>query len=120
MYLRTMDDDAGTMSSWFVMRSMGLSPANIGTPVYYLTAPIFKNVSIEYPNGKKFEIEVKNYHKDHFYIQSATLNGKPLHQNWLQHEDIVKGGKLIIETSATPNTKWGIDDLFVTEIEALK
>tara|TARA_R110000796_G_scaffold67449_6_gene154880 strand:- start:3190 stop:5280 length:2091 start_codon:yes stop_codon:yes gene_type:complete len=119
-YLRTMDDDAGTMSSWFVMRSMGLSPANIGTPVYYLTAPIFKNVSIEYPNGKKFEIEVKNYHKDHFYIQSATLNGKPLHQNWLQHEDIVKGGKLIIETSATPNTKWGIDDLFVTEIEALK
>jgi len=118
-YLRTMDDDAGTMSSWFVMRSMGLSPANIGTPVYYLTAPIFEKVTIAYPNGKQFEIEVKNYHKDHFYIQSATLNGKPLDQNWLRHEDIIKGGRLIIETAATPNTKWGIDNSFVTEIKPL-
>ncbi|WP_308992389.1 glycoside hydrolase domain-containing protein [Mariniflexile litorale] len=117
-YLRTMDDDAGTMSSWFVMRSIGLSPVNIGTPVYYLTAPIFKKVSISYPNGKKFEIEVKNYHKDHFYIKSATLNGKPLNQNWLHHKDIIKGGKLIIETSETPNTKWGIENTFVTKIKS--
>ncbi len=116
-YLRTMDDDAGTMSSWFVMRSIGLSPVNIGTPVYYLTAPIFKKVIIDYPNGKTFEIEVKNYHKDHFYIQSATLNGKSLNQNWLRHEDIVKGGKLIIDTSAIPNTKWGIENPFITDIE---
>tara|TARA_R110002050_G_scaffold286121_2_gene436340 strand:+ start:116378 stop:118450 length:2073 start_codon:yes stop_codon:yes gene_type:complete len=114
-YLRTMDDDAGTMSSWFVMRSMGLSPANIGTPIFYLTAPIFKKVTIDYPNGKKFEIEVANYHKDHFYIQSATLNGKPLYQNWLRHEDMIKGGKLVIETSAIPNTNWGTQTPFVTD-----
>tara|TARA_R110000868_G_scaffold98706_5_gene271833 strand:- start:42208 stop:44280 length:2073 start_codon:yes stop_codon:yes gene_type:complete len=114
-YLRTMDDDAGTMSSWFVMRSIGLSPANIGTPIYYLTAPIFKKVTIDYPNGKKFEIEVANYHKDHFYIQSATLNGKPLYQNWLRHEDMIKGGKLVIKTSAIPNTNWGTQTPFVTD-----
>ncbi len=114
-YLRTMDDDAGTMSSWFVMRSMGLSPANIGTPVYYLTAPIFEKVSINYPNGKKFEIEVKNYHKDYFYIKSVTLNGKPFNQNWLHHKTIAKGGKLIIETSAAPNKNWGIENTFITK-----
>lgn len=118
-YLRTMDDDAGTMSSWFVMRSMGISPVNIGTPAYYITAPIFKKVSINYLNGKKFEIEVKNYNKDHFYIQSATLNGEPLVKNWLSHKDIIKGGKLIIETSGTPNTKWGIKNPFVTEMKTL-
>ena len=113
-YLRTMDDDAGTMSSWFVMRSIGISPANIGTPIYYLTAPIFEKVSIDYPNGVKFEIEVKNYDKDHFYIKSATLNGKALNQNWLRHEDILNGGKLIIETSNTPNTSWGTENMFIT------
>jgi putative alpha-1,2-mannosidase len=37
-----MDDDSGTMSSWFVLRSMGLSPANIGDPIYYVTAPILE------------------------------------------------------------------------------
>ncbi|WP_111307339.1 glycoside hydrolase domain-containing protein [Confluentibacter sediminis] len=116
-YLRTMDDDAGTMSSWFVMRSIGLSPVNIGTPVYYITAPIFEKVSIDFPNGKKFEIEVKNYHKDHFYIKSTTLNGKEFNQNWLRHEDIIKGGKLIIETSEFPDKNWGTKNTFVTEIE---
>lgn len=114
-YLRTMDDDAGTMSSWFVMRSIGLSPANIGTPIYYLTAPIFKKVIINYPNGRPFKIEVKNYNKDHFYIKSATLNGKALNQNWLNHKDIIQGGRLIIETSNIPNKNWGIENTFVTK-----
>ncbi|WP_274186439.1 glycoside hydrolase domain-containing protein [Flavivirga sp. 57AJ16] len=119
-FLKTMDDDAGTMSSWFVMRSMGLSAVNIGTPVYYLTAPIFEKVSINYSNGKKFEIEVKNYHKDHFYIKSATLNGKALNQNWLHHEDIIKGGKLVIETSNVPNKNWGTTNTFVTKAQTSK
>jgi putative alpha-1,2-mannosidase len=118
-YLRTMDDDAGTMSSWFVMRSIGLSPSNIGTPIYYLTAPIFEKVSINYPNQKKFEIEVKNYNKDHFYIKSATFNGKELNQNWIRHKDIVNGGKLIFETSSVPNINWGTTNTFVTEIQSL-
>tara|TARA_R110002051_G_scaffold324970_1_gene424896 strand:- start:76958 stop:79078 length:2121 start_codon:yes stop_codon:yes gene_type:complete len=119
-YLRTMDDDAGTMSSWFVLRSMGISAVNIGTPVYYITAPIFKNVSINYPNGKSFEIEVKNYHKDHFYVQSAILNGKSLNKNWLHHDDIIQGGKLIIETSATPNKNWGVKNQFITKMKTKK
>lgn len=115
-YLRTMDDDAGTMSSWFIMRSIGISPVNIGTPVYYITAPIFKKVSIDFPNGKKFKIEVKNYNKDNFYIKSVTFNGKELNQNWLRHEDIIKGGQLIIESCEVPNKKWGTENIYVTKI----
>jgi putative alpha-1,2-mannosidase len=37
------DDDSGTMSSWFVLRSMGLSPANVGDPIYY-AAPILERL----------------------------------------------------------------------------
>lgn len=54
------DDDAGTMSSWFVMRSIGIFLVNIGTLVYYIKALIFKKVSIDFPTGKKFKTEVKN------------------------------------------------------------
>jgi len=72
-YLRTMDDDAGTMSSWFVMRSIGLSPANIGSPVYYLTAPIFKSVKIDWEQGNPFKIIVSNYNKDHFLYRFGRL-----------------------------------------------
>ena len=116
-YIRTMDDDAGTMSSWFVMRSIGLSPANIGDPVYYLTAPIFKSVKINWENGKSFEMEVINYNKNHFYVQSAQLNGKELSRNWLTHEELTQGGKLVIETGAEPNKKWGIENQWISDFE---
>lgn len=116
-YIRTMDDDAGTMSSWFVMRSIGLSPANIGSPIYYLTAPIFKTVSLNWEKGSPFHIVVQNYHKDHFYIHSATLNGEPLDRNWLTQEEITKGGTLIIKTSAEPNKEWGIQNQWISKME---
>lgn len=116
-YLRTMDDDAGTMSSWFVMRSLGLSAANVGSPVYYLTAPIFKEYKIEYADGKDFSVKVNNYNKDYFYIKSAKLNGKVLKRNWLTHEEISNGGSLEIELSDRPNKKWGVDNQYITTIE---
>ena len=114
-YLRTMDDDAGTMSSWFVLHSIGLSAANVGTPVYYLTAPIFKEVSLHINEETTFSIKVKNYDEDHFYVHSAKLNGEAIKRNWLHQEEIMKGGELIIETGPKPNKTWGTDS-FVTEV----
>ena len=116
-YIRTMDDDAGTMSSWFVLHSIGLSAANVGSPVYYLTAPIFEEVKLNTAPGKTFKISVKNYNKDHFYVKSATLNGKPINRNWLTHQEITSGGNLIIETSKLPNTSWGKTIQFITKVE---
>lgn len=116
-YVRTMDDDAGTMSSWFVMRSIGLSPANIGNPIYYLTAPIFKSVKLNWENGKSFHIRVSNYNKDQFYIQSVQLNGQSLNRNWLTQEEISNGGTLIIETGASPNKNWGVEDQWISKTE---
>ena len=116
-YLRTMDDDAGTMSSWFVLHGMGLSVANVGSPVYYLTAPIFKEVILNLATGKTFKISVRIYNKDHFYVKSVTLNGKPLNRNWLTHEELTSGGNLIIETADTPNKDWGTQNTFITKVE---
>ena len=116
-YIRTMDDDAGTMSSWFVLHSIGLSAANVGSLVYYLTAPIFEEVKLNTAPGKTFKISVKNYNKDHFYVKSATLNGKPINRNWLTHQEITSGGNLIIETSKLPNTSWGTTNQFITKVE---
>jgi putative alpha-1,2-mannosidase len=115
-YLRTMDDDAGTMSSWFVMRSLGFSPANVGSPIYYLTSPIFKSVSMNFPNNKMLKINVKNYHKDNFYVKSVVFNGKKIDRNWLTHQEIINGGTLEIETSANPNLEWGIKHQWISKI----
>ena len=116
-YVRTMDDDAGTMSSWFVLRSIGLSAANVGDPIYYLTAPVFKKVTLQLAKKKTFTIEVKNYNKDHFYVEAVWLNNKKINRNWLSHQEIMAGGLLLIETSAEPNTSWGTTDQWISEIK---
>lgn len=113
-YIRTMDDDMGTMSSWFVLRAMGLSPANVGEPIYYLTTPIFESVKINWSTGKSFSIKVSNYNKDYYYIKSVKLNGKPLLRNWLSHSEIISGGNLEIEVDRIPNKKWGIHNQWIS------
>jgi putative alpha-1,2-mannosidase len=52
-------------------------------------------------------IEVKNNQPENYFIQSATLNGKPLTNQWLPHDQITGGGKLVLEMGKYPNIKWG-------------
>jgi putative alpha-1,2-mannosidase len=59
-----------------------------------------------YP-GKTFTIEAKNVSDKNCYIQSATLNGKPLSKPWFYHADLVKGGNLILTMGDKPNKNWG-------------
>ncbi|WP_207423274.1 glycoside hydrolase domain-containing protein [Desertivirga brevis] len=116
-YLRTMDDDAGAMSSWFVLAAMGISPACVGEPVYYLHLPLFKSLEIALPGGKSLKISIRNYSKDHSYISAAYLNGISFDRNWLNHQELMKGGKLEFVSSEKPNKAWGISQQWISSID---
>lgn len=112
------DEDQGQMGSWYVMSAIGLFEMDGGAstnPIYELTSPIFSKVKIkldnQYYEGKEFVIEAKNASSENRYIQSATLNGKPLHKFWIDHSELVQGGKLVLELGPEPNENWGIDEL---------
>ena len=49
-------------------------------------------------------IEAKRPSADAVYVQSVSLNGKPLDRLWVSFEEIGHGGHLSLELSATPNT----------------
>ena len=113
-YLEEMDDDYGCMSSWYAMSAMGLYQMCPGNPVYQLTAPIFKKVTInlntEVYGGKSFVICANGLSSENYFIQSATLNGKPYNRSWISHEDITKGGRLVFEMGNAPNKEWGKEE----------
>lgn len=111
-YIRTMDDDAGAMSAWFVFAACGITPACPGWPVYYLHLPLFKQVHF-----RNFTIKVNNYAPDRRYIQSATLNGKSLNRNWLTQQEMMQGGTLLLTASDTPNKNWGTAEPWISEIK---
>ncbi|GAB2686522.1 glycoside hydrolase family 92 protein [Mucilaginibacter koreensis] len=117
-YVRTMDDDAGAMSAWYVFAACGISPACVGWPVYYLNVPLFKEVKFNPEGGKTFIIQVKNFAANHKYIQSATLNGKPLDRNWLSHKEVTTGGMLVITAGPKPNKSWGTTQQWISSIDA--
>jgi putative alpha-1,2-mannosidase len=48
-----------------------------------------------------------NNSEKNIYIQSATLNGKPLNRPWFTHSEIANGGKLELEMGSKPTPDWG-------------
>ena len=80
-YLRTMDDDAGAMSGWFVLASCGIYPTSIGNPVYYLSVPLFEEVTIHRKKGNELKIRVKHFNDKNVYIKNVLLNGKEIDRN---------------------------------------
>ncbi|WP_285008970.1 glycoside hydrolase domain-containing protein [Pedobacter faecalis] len=114
-YVRTMDDDAGAMSAWFVLTATGISPACVGHPVYYLNVPLFRSVKFSWPKGKSLDIEVENFSERNMYIREVRLNGKVLGRNWLSHDEIIAGGKLVIVATDEPQEN---KNIWVTDVNA--
>jgi len=108
------DEDQGQMGAWYVMSAMGLFQMDGGCavkPIYEIGSPIFDRVVIHldkkyYPGGQ-FVIETHNNSAANCYIQSATLDGKPLEKPWLYHSELVDGGTLVLELGPEPNKTWG-------------
>lgn len=113
-YLRTMDDDAGAMSAWYVLAACGLMPACVGQPVYYLSLPLFETVAVQVGPRKQLAVEVKNFAPARCYIRAAWLNGRPLHRNWLTHQELAAGGTLRLEAADAPNPAWGSEQPWVS------
>jgi len=101
-YLRTMDDDAGAMSAWYIFTASGFSPACVGWPVYYLNVPLFPSLTYQLPKGKTLKIETENFDLKNKYIKAVYLNGKPFNKNYISQEEINAGGVLKIVASPTP------------------
>jgi predicted alpha-1,2-mannosidase len=108
------DEDEGQGGSWFVMSAMGMFEMDGGVstkPIYELGSPLFNKITLHldknYYSGNDFVIEAINNSNKNRYIQSATLNGKPLNVPWFYHSELVKGGSLKLIMGSKPNKKWG-------------
>ena len=110
------DEDQGQLGSWYVLAAMGLFDVQGGVsqrPTYQLGSPQFERIEIDLKGhqnaGRKFVIETKGNGPGQYYVQSATLNGKPFDQCWLYRDELYKGGKLELQMGAEPNDQWGVE-----------
>jgi predicted alpha-1,2-mannosidase len=99
------DEDSGAMSSLYIFLTAGLYPIT-GQDIYYLHGPRVPKIVFQLDNQKTFTIIGHNASPENIYIQSASLNGKPLNQPWIHHPDITTGGTLEFEMGNKPSN-WG-------------
>jgi putative alpha-1,2-mannosidase len=79
--------------------------------IYVIGSPLFEEVTFRldphFESGKTFTILARNNSAENMYVQSATLNGKPLNRAWLRHSEVADGGVLELVMGPKPNENWG-------------
>ena len=105
------------LRAWYVMAAMGLFDVQGGScerPTFQIGSPLFDKIEIKLSpmnaTGKTFVIETTGNTPDAYYVQSATLNGKPLEQCWMYRDELYKGGTLKLTMGNQPNEKWGVEN----------
>ncbi|GJM63240.1 GH92 family glycosyl hydrolase [Persicobacter diffluens] len=101
------DEDNGQTSAWYVFSAMGFYPVCPGTTQYVIGSPLFDKVTLQLENGNTFEVEAKDNAPNHPFIQKARLNGQRYDHTFIEHSDILKGGKLEFQMSDQPNYERG-------------
>lgn len=101
------DEDNGQTSAWYVFSALGFYPVTPGTTQYVLGAPLFKKVTVALENGKKLVIEAPGNSSRHYYVGQVKWNGKLHDKNWVDHLELLKGGKLSFDMDEQPNTLRG-------------
>ena len=89
------NDDCGQMSAWYVFSVMGFYPVNPCGGNYVLGAPQVRSTSIILPNGNHFTILAEGLSNKKHFVKEVLLNGKWLERNFITHNEILRGGKLI-------------------------
>ncbi|MEU4427995.1 GH92 family glycosyl hydrolase [Actinoplanes sp. NPDC024001] len=98
------NDDSGGLSSWYVWASLGLFPV-AGQNLFLVNAPAFERAAL-HVDGGEFVIETSGHRATQRYVQSATLNGKPLDATHLTAAAVHQGGRLHLRLGPEPST-WG-------------
>ncbi len=103
--------DCGQMAAWYVFSALGFYPMNPDSGVLAIGSPAVNKAVIHLDrkiyHGRTFTVIAEHNSADNIYIQSATLNGKPLRRPWITRDEVIAGGTLRFVMGPKPNPDWG-------------
>lgn len=85
-------DDAGEMSSWYVLNAIGLYTYSPADPEYIVTVPLFDKVAFEL-DGKDFTVIRKGSGEK---IKEITYGGEKVNGYFISHDRLKEGKELVI------------------------
>jgi len=103
------DEDNGQTSAWYVFSALGFYPVTPASTQYVVGVPLFEKASLHFENGKSLVIHAPGNSENNRYVQSLSLNGANSTRNYLNHFDLLKGGKLQVTLDSQPNKSRGVN-----------
>lgn len=103
------NEDAGQMSAWYVLSSLGLYEAEPAGGRYWFGSPLFDRATLRL-GDKTMEIVAENNSPTNKYIQRIWLNGRLYLRPYIWHHDLTAGGSLRIEMGPEPKTWYNPDE----------
>lgn len=94
------NEDAGQMSAWYLLSSMGFYQVEPAGGRFVFGSPIIDKATLKVEGGE-FTIIAHNNSDENRYIESIKLNGKSYDKFYIDFADIVKGGLLEFQMSST-------------------
>ena len=100
------NDDAGTMSAWYVLSALGLYPTVPTRAELALTTPLFPHAVVRLGSGRQLVVDAPGTGSAR-YVQSLTVDGRSTTRAWLPARAVTAGGHLRYALSTTPSLSWG-------------
>jgi hypothetical protein len=100
------DEDNGALSSWYIFSALGIYPLQSGTAGYVVGSPLFPSATIHLPNGRQLTIDAARNSTSNVYVQSLSLNGRPVSATHLSQSQLAGGGVLRFTMGPRPSS-WG-------------
>ena len=95
------NEDAGQMSAWYVLSSLGFYEMEPASTRFWFGAPAFEKADVTVPGGV-LRIKAEGLDASNKYIQEVTLNGKKLDRGYVDYSEIMAGGDLVFKMGDSP------------------
>ncbi|MBP3270058.1 MAG: GH92 family glycosyl hydrolase [Bacteroidales bacterium] len=90
------NEDAGQMSAWYVLSSLGFYEMEPASTRFWFGAPAFEEADVKVPGGV-LKIKAEGLSSANKYIQGVTLNGSQLDRGYIEYSEIMAGGELVLK-----------------------
>jgi predicted alpha-1,2-mannosidase len=99
------NEDCGQMSAWFVISALGLYAVDPVSARYDFGTPLFDEVEIDLPRGRKLHIEARREHAEAILIDRVEWNGAKVEGHCIEHATLTQGGTLTFHLRSSLTSK---------------
>lgn len=97
------DEDNGSLSSWFILSSLGLYAVTPGTEEYVLGISIWNNAKVKLNNGNTISIK-SDFHEPYLNVVTGRkINNEKYEKDFLLYDDLMQGIKIEQKLGVVPS-----------------